>query len=179
MVGEAWSGNDQCQFDVSPSEENEIYPVITSWVASMSLEEYFTQDHRQCDQLFLAVEQAAEARDWAGIGKHAKVFCDRLERHFQMEEGDLFPAFEEATGMRFGPTQVMRMEHQQMRQLLVELQETVRDRDPEAILGVTETLLMLMQQHNAKEEGMLYPMAEQALGEEGSAMLERLGPLPD
>jgi len=26
---------------------------------------------------------------------------------------------------------------------------------------------------------MLYPMAEQALGEEGPAMLERLGPLPD
>ena len=95
-----------------------------------------------------------------------------------LDEADLFPAFEEATGMRFGPTQVMRMEHQQMRQLLVELREVVQDRDPDAILGVTETLLMLMQQHNAKEEGMLYPMAETALGDEGNTLVERLGPLP-
>lgn len=143
----------------------------------MSLADYFTEDHRQCDQLFLAVEQAAEARDWAGIGQRAQAFCDRLERHFLMEEEDLFPAFEDVTGMHFGPTQIMRMEHQQMRQLLVELQESVQDQDADAVLGVTETLLMLMQQHNAKEEGMLYPMAERALGEEGQAMLERLGPL--
>jgi iron-sulfur cluster repair protein YtfE (RIC family) len=34
----------------------------------------------------------------------------------------------------------------------------------DSVLDHGDTLLMLIQQHNLKEEGMLYPMAERALG---------------
>jgi hemerythrin-like domain-containing protein len=35
--------------------------------------------------------------------------------------------------------------------------------DAQEAMDIGDTLLMLVQQHNAKEEGMLYPMAENML----------------
>ncbi len=70
----------------------------------------------------------------------------------------LFPAFEQATGMTMGPTRVMRMEHEQMRGLLSQMAMAATDID--ALVEHGDTLLMLTQQHNMKEEGMLYPMAQ-------------------
>ena len=65
--------------------------------------------------------------------------------------------------MRQGQTQVMRMEHQQMRNHLARISEAVSSGDREEILEVCETMMILMQQHNVKEEGILYPMADQHL----------------
>ena len=65
----------------------------------------------------------------------------------------------------------MRFEHEQMRPLLAQLGDACAARDGEAYAGAAETLLILMQQHNMKEENILYPMCDQALGAEA----ERLG----
>lgn len=75
----------------------------------------------------------------------------------------LFPAFENATGMTQGPTQVMRMEHGQMRELTEQMNQALAAQDADAFAGAAETLLILMQQHNMKEENILYPMCDQAL----------------
>ena len=66
--------------------------------------------------------------------------------------------------MAGGPTAVMRMEHKQIRGLLADMTQDIEAHNTEAYLGHSETLLILIQQHNAKEEQVLYPMAEQALG---------------
>jgi hemerythrin-like domain-containing protein len=97
-----------------------------------------------------------------------------MRRHFAREEQVLFPAFEAATGMTSGPTAVMRMEHRQIEQLMASLQAALDRRDREEYLGVSETLLMLMQQHNAKEENILYPMADRSLAAAGDRVLERM-----
>ena len=97
-----------------------------------------------------------------------------MERHFQMEETVLFPTFEEISGMRQGPTQVMRMEHQQMRNLLARMSEAVSSENQEEILEVGETMMILMQQHNVKEEGILYPMADQHLASYREELIERM-----
>ena len=55
------------------------------------------------------------------------------------------------------------MEHQQMRNLLARMSEAVSSGDREEILEVGETMMILMQQHNVKEEEILYPMADQHL----------------
>jgi Hemerythrin HHE cation binding domain. len=47
-----------------------------------------------------------------------------------------------------------------MRNLLARMSEAVSNGDPEKILEVSETMMILMQQHNVKEEGILYPMAD-------------------
>jgi iron-sulfur cluster repair protein YtfE (RIC family) len=49
--------------------------------------------------------------------------------------------------------------------------------DGAAYLGLSETLLMLMRQHNMKEENILYPMADQALAGEQADLVARMEPL--
>ena len=76
----------------------------------------------------------------------------------------LFPAFEQATGMNgMGPTAVMRMEHEQMRGVLSQMEQEASRGDYDALSDHGDTLQMLIQQHNVKEEGMLYPMCERTL----------------
>lgn len=119
--------------------------------------------HTHCDDLFSAAEAAAQKGDWAACESAQSAFSTELEAHLSAEERLLFPAFENATGMRQGPTQVMRMEHEQMRALLAQMNDALQAKDTDAFLGTSETLLILMQQHNMKEENILYPMCDQSL----------------
>ena len=135
---------------------------------------FFSADHRECDDAWAALEAAASATDQAKAGTLLPVFSARLLHHLEMEEKILFPAFEAATGMRGGPTNVMRSEHTQMRAVLTEMERRMSTGDLDGLLDQGDTLLMLIQQHNAKEEGMLYPMAEQALGEQWDSLAARL-----
>jgi hemerythrin-like domain-containing protein len=141
--------------------------------ADSTLREYFTGDHRRCDEIWSDVEAAAESGGDQLAKAHFERFAAALERHLQMEEEVIFPAFEEATGMRnAGPTFVMRSEHEQMRGLLEQMRGSVDSGDELVDLG--DTLLMLIQQHNSKEENMLYPMAEQALASTWAEIREAL-----
>jgi iron-sulfur cluster repair protein YtfE (RIC family) len=81
--------------------------------------------------------------------------------------------------MSAGPTQIMRAEHVQMRGLFSELRDACARRDEEALLGLTETLLMVMQQHNLKEEEVLYPMSDQALDSDAADLLARMRAMPE
>ncbi|HEC17582.1 MAG TPA: hemerythrin domain-containing protein [Sedimenticola sp.] len=131
-------------------------------------------DHHRCDDIFSEAEALISKGDWEQGGPKYKEFQEAMEKHFAMEEEVLFPTFEQRTGQTMGPTQVMRMEHSQMRQLFAEMAESVEQRDQEKYLGQSETLLMVMQQHNAKEEQILYHMADQVLSGEVSEVLERM-----
>jgi hemerythrin-like domain-containing protein len=73
-----------------------------------------------------------------------------------------------------GPTQVMRGEHRQMRELLAAAEVSLGARDADDYSGYAETLLIMAQQHNMKEENVLYPMCDQHLSAELPAILERL-----
>jgi hemerythrin-like domain-containing protein len=86
----------------------------------------------------------------------------------------MFPAFEARTGMTQGPTAVMRSEHSQMTGLLNRLYDATARKDMNAYLGDADTLLILMQQHNVKEEQMLYRMADQALVNELDEVVGRM-----
>ncbi len=119
--------------------------------------------HKACDEDFALAEEAVSEGDWVRAGVLLPSFSGALEAHFRVEEERLFPAFEARTGMTGGPTRMMRMEHVQMRALLAELDTALSAKDQDEFLGCAETLLMLMQQHNMKEENILYPMCDQAL----------------
>lgn len=131
-------------------------------------------DHRRCDEIFSAAEALVSAGDWSAGGDRFIAFRDAMLNHFSMEEEKLFPAFEQHLGHTMGPTQVMRMEHNQMKQLFSEMQQAVKARDDAQYLGLSETLMMIMQQHNMKEEQMLYPMMDQTLGQMGGEMARQI-----
>jgi len=142
-----------------------------------SISQYLSDDHNACDDLFAAAENAVAAKDWAHARTHFDAFSAGMRRHFAREEDILFPAFEARTGMSGGPTLVMRGEHQQMNHLLAEMRDALERSDGTAYLGLSETLLMLMRQHNMKEENILYPMADQALAGEQADLVARMEPL--
>ncbi len=131
--------------------------------------------HRHCDDLFAAAEDAALRGDWTAAAPAFERFNAQMIAHFDAEESLLFPAFEAASGMIAGPTRMMRYEHDQMRGLLAQLASACAAKDSQEYGGNAETLLMLMQQHNMKEENILYPMCEQSLGDEGERLGAKIG----
>jgi iron-sulfur cluster repair protein YtfE (RIC family) len=141
------------------------------------ISEFLSDDHNACDNLFAAAENAVAANDWDQARGQFDGFNAGMRRHFAREESVLFPAFEARTGMSGGPTFVMRAEHQQMNGLLGEMNSALSQRDAKTYLGLSETLLMLMRQHNMKEENILYPMSDQALADEQADLLDRMGSL--
>jgi iron-sulfur cluster repair protein YtfE (RIC family) len=122
------------------------------------------EDHRYCDGLFAEAEQAARKGDWAVYRERLRALAHALGRHFAFEEDEVFPAFERATGMSGGPTEVMREEHGQMKDTLALLAAAAPEQDPEGCLAELDTLFNLLQQHNVKEEAMLYPACDQIPG---------------
>jgi hemerythrin-like domain-containing protein len=136
--------------------------------------EFMATDHHACDDLFALAEEAAANKNWDSARDLFGKFQAAMAHHLAMEEEVLFPAFEERTGMSAGPTQVMRMEHEQMRALIDDMAAAAEAGNVSAYLGASETLNMLMQQHNIKEENMLYPMADRALGADGEAVIHSM-----
>jgi len=74
-----------------------------------------------------------------------------------------------------GPTQVMRHEHAQARDLIEKLERAIENKDKETFLSAGESLMILIQQHNMKEEQILYPMSDQHLSSE--EVVEKLSSL--
>ncbi|CAM5297151.1 hemerythrin domain-containing protein [Thauera sp.] len=139
-----------------------------------SIAELMTHDHRSCDHEFAAAETLAARKDWPAATKALNRFISSLETHFQAEEQELFPRFEAATGMTQGPTQVMRGEHVEMRATLERLASALENQDADEFAGEAETLLIMMQQHNMKEENILYPMCDTRLGAQSEAVVGNL-----
>lgn len=138
----------------------------------MSISEFMTHKHRECDELFSDAENSVVSENWSEANQKWHVFKADLEDHLNMEENVLFPQFEEATGMTQGPTMVMRMEHQQMRSICSKLETALQEKDKDAFLGASESLMIFIQQHNMKEEQMLYPMADRALIETEQVIID-------
>ena len=128
-------------------------------------------DHRACDDLFASAEDAVAHKNWDSARGLFERFQAAMAHHLAMEEDVLFPAFEARTGNSMGPTQLMRMEHDQMRGLLQEMASAAADANHGRYLGLSETLNMLMQQHNLKEENMLYPMSDRVLGADSAGLI--------
>ena len=148
---------------------------MTSIDIGSGLTAFFEQDHRDCDARWADVEELLDTQDVDAAGPAWQKFNTGMRRHIAMEEEVLFPAFESAARMAGGgPTAVMRMEHQQMRGLLDQIESAMESDDAEQAMDIGDTLLMLIQQHNIKEEGMLYPMAENMLAAEWDSLAKIL-----
>jgi hemerythrin-like domain-containing protein len=140
----------------------------------VDLESFFAGDHQRCDDAWSEVESAAQSEDAQALRSAWSAFETLTLAHLAMEEDVLFPLFEQATGRTMGPTQIMRQEHEQMRALLRGIAACCSAGDFEGTLNQGDTLLMLTQQHNQKEEGVLYPMANDALGAQWPEIRGRL-----
>jgi hemerythrin-like domain-containing protein len=139
-----------------------------------SIRSFMTDDHRHCDDLFAEAEMAIGKNDLDAARAAFGHFRSSMLAHFASEEKNLFPSFEAKTGMTMGPTEVMRQEHVQLRALLADAAEALAEGNTDDYLGIADTLLIMMQQHNMKEENILYPMCDQHLSAELPGLLEQL-----
>jgi len=138
-----------------------------------TIKEYLSSDHRRCDELFASMEDKVST-SIDGAKEEYELFAAETEKHFQMEERVMFVEFEQKTGMTQGPTAMMRHEHAQMRNLIKEMGSAIHAKDKDKFFGNSETLMILMQQHNMKEEQMLYPMAQQHLSAESERIVDMM-----
>ncbi len=133
---------------------------------------YMQQDHDLIDGIAERAIAAAVAGDWAALEREGTEFLRRLRRHIEMEESVLFPAFEQRTGMAAGgPSVQMREEHVQMQPILEQLQSAIGSKDGPGYERASRALLDILVPHNQKEEQMMYPMLDEAMGADVQALL--------
>jgi len=112
------------------------------------------REHERLDKLFFKFRELMET-DRTGARNAFRDFESGLREHIQFEERTLFPVYENQFGLNGeGPTDVMRLEHRIIQQLLAELDrklESAADGGAEQIV-----LLELLRNHNNREESAIY-----------------------
>ena len=129
----------------------------------MIISNHMKAEHRECDTLFAKAEEAIALKEWQVANERFLAFANATLKHFKEEDEELFPAFEAQTGSSEGPTMVMRHEHEQVRGLIGKMAESLEKEDRDACLSLAESMMILLQQHNMKEEQMLYAMCDRTL----------------
>ncbi|MDP3267079.1 MAG: hemerythrin domain-containing protein [Sulfuricurvum sp.] len=136
--------------------------------------EFMRDDHRTCDHLYTDAENALAAKNTEEAKRLFGEFYRATNHHFDMEERELFITFEKRTGMVGGPTQMMRFEHQQLRTQLEAMLKALNENKFDDFFGIGESMMIMLQQHNMKEEQMLYPMIDRALDGDAQLMVQTL-----
>ncbi|MDC0933816.1 hemerythrin domain-containing protein [Arcobacteraceae bacterium] len=132
----------------------------------MTINQFMTKDHRDCDEQFAQLENIVDQENFENAKVMFDDFYSHMLKHFDMEEQVMFPKYEACEGGHCNPTPVMLMEHNQMRGIFAEMKTAIESNDKERFLGQSEALLFTMQQHNMKEEQMMYNLADQSLNSE-------------
>lgn len=138
-----------------------------------NIKEFLTNDHKKCDEVFAQMEDAVANNSDDALLKFEK-FYDDLNNHFSMEEIVLFQALVQANNIVNNPTKLMEMEHEQMRELLSKMRNAIEEKNRDKFFSASETLMILMQQHNIKEEQILYTLAEQHLSDDADHLISRM-----
>jgi len=138
----------------------------------------FRQEHAEAlevlDRLAVALQQLSSA-DAMNTAHEAIVFLEgELRAHNEREEECLFPILETVLPSP-GPTAVMRAEHREIWNLVSALKLSMQQAPPTPLVA-RETGLMLvdlLRRHIDKENGILFPMAQQLLSSEAMSSVAR------
>lgn len=127
-------------------------------MSDISLSRILSDQHRRLDGLWEAADKLCGTTG----GREAQGrLCDAMEHHLEVEERVLFPMLEERMA-HDGPLAVMRQEHDAIRALMTPLRAAV---EADSCGPLLETLTVLVQQHHAKEEHVLYPLSDDLLAD--------------
>lgn len=136
--------------------------------AAETVTEILSHDHRRLDAILAEAKRSLVAGELARAEARFAEFRAGLERHIVAEEEILFPAFEALTGVRSGPTEVMRVEHVELRRLMAEIAARLGGGGDEGHATPLAALTARLYAHNGKEERILYPASDRAASEAGT-----------
>lgn len=114
------------------------------------------------------------AGDWQRAAKVLRDLIALLKGHFLAEEQVLFPAYENLVHSPECPTENLRGEHDEMRELLRSISLTLQQQRAARLLEEFLRLQQVMHRHHEKEEEIFLPMAGHALLEKREEVMERL-----
>ncbi len=141
-----------------------------------SIGEYLEADHKRLDAMLGEVEWHASRWSWAKARERfAELHCG-LERHLEMEESVIFPAYESITGVGTGPTEVMRQEHRLIQSAMARLRGELEKGDPARVQNAVSDFEKAVRVHGRNEEHIVYPAIDRALRSEGevTALIHRM-----
>jgi len=125
-------------------------------------------------------QQTDWSRPLAELNEQVDAFVRELDPHSEREEGALFPLMAHYIGREVGPIAVMEYEHELAKQnlrafgeALERRKEPVDARQAKEIAAYVLTAHAVLTDHFAKEENVLFPMAENLLSAEEKAELSR------
>lgn len=118
---------------------------------------------------------------FAKLHERISAFSDALKAHSKREEEGLFPIMTRRLGGDDRTIEVMEYEHekaeQHLRDFLTEADQagsTIDENDAQSITVYAVQAYATLTQHFAKEEKMLFPLAENILSADEKGELERL-----
>lgn len=170
------------QFDWTPTLEGpgtwriEVSRRDAARGSARAVNEALSWDHDRLDDLESRAFKARECGDFAEAKALYAVFAFGLRRHIRFEEELLFPEFEKKAGFPadMGPTAVMRDEHLEILECLDRIERAIGDAAT-SLESLRHGLHLVLGNHNLKEENIVYPMTDQALGEpEADALVARI-----
>lgn len=136
----------------------------------MKLTDALIGEHGAFYSLFDEIEEIATREEAIAVILGATaVLGAMVDAHAALEDDLLFVALEPHLGADAGPLAVMRSEHDEMIRLLERIEDAA---DVDEAARLVEEALKAARSHFLKEEQVLFPLAEQLLGEE---TLTRLG----
>jgi len=139
---------------------------MTANTQSPNIMDCLQADHARLDGLMNDTKTVLASGDTESAGVFFGQFRKGLLKHIDIEEGSLFPAFENATGMRGGgPTAVMRSEHAEIKKILGEMETLFSGAAPDfkTFDALRSALVAILTDHNEKEEKVLYPMCDRVI----------------
>ena len=89
-----------------------------------------------------------------------------IEVHFKREEDALFPVLGNYIGIETGPINVMLIEHNSCRELSKNFKKKIEDKNIKLIASDGKALIELLSEHEDKEDGILFHIAEMQLGQD-------------
>ncbi|HRI56547.1 MAG TPA: hemerythrin domain-containing protein [Anaerolineae bacterium] len=128
----------------------------------MKITDAFLAEHAMLYAQFDYLQQATPAAaNLAVVHSQAATMTATLASHAHLEDELLFTALDAQMGP-MGPVAVMRMEHDQIEALL---EQVLVAQELAAAQRLMQQTLQLARIHFAKEEQVLFPMAQQVLDE--------------
>jgi regulator of cell morphogenesis and NO signaling len=135
----------------SPDTSTSAQATVTSCLAS---------EHGAFDALMGRVSDLVTHGELLRARQAFAELARKAVRHIRFEEDVLFPVFEQATGMFFGPTTVVRREHGTILARLDALAAALEQADAGAFEKGRRELAALVAGHHRREQHALYPVLD-------------------
>jgi iron-sulfur cluster repair protein YtfE (RIC family) len=136
-----------------------------------TITDYMRAEHARLDGLLGDVCRLVDEQSLDQAATAFRLFAAGLRRHIRVEEELIFPLMLPLRSHeRWGPTFVMRMEHIEILEIIVEM-EAALDGDLRTFTGWLNRLRAVLHTHEVKESQVLFPAADDRVDDELRAIL--------